>query len=818
VFRNCLIAGLRHLARNRLYAIVSIGGLSVGLCVALLAALILRNQYSYDHFVPGYDRTYALIAELRNPGLRTEYRTLTQVRLAAPLALAYPQIEAVTRAVDQAVRVRHGRQSARETVYWVDANFFDALPLKVLAGDVRTALRSPDGVVLSRSYARKYFGQDAPLGETLEVGAGAMVVRAIIEDMPPNGTHLQRDILAAGIASNSRTTQSERDPANQGDQLQWIHGLTYVRLKPGASIEALRAAMPAFLERTWPRANGFSVRFVRIDRLNTFEPMNPGFGSRMTMFGILGAVVLLIAGANFVNLLTTRSVRRAREVAIRKLAGAGRGTLIAQFLGETLLHALVAAVLALAMTEWLLPYVNAFLDAGATLDYVREPGFVLALLAVAIALGTLAGSYPAFVVSAFRPAPVLRAGSAGVGSSPRLRRALVTLQFALLISLAICAGIVQRQRSFATNEALRLDADQVLLVMIGRESALIDELRKLPGVLSATRTGLHFLGTRGFRSFGAMSIGGIPVPGRGEVRVNWSPLDYDVFDFYGVQPLAGELPKTGSPATRRFSPDSIVLNETAARRLGITDFKAAIGSTLPGAGPPMPDYVRDAAAAPTPRPPSDAVIAAVVPDFSLDSVEEVIPPVVYYQSSAEMGLVHLRLKGREIPETLKAIDALWIRTASGASGVPEPPLRFFLDELVQGHYLTMLRQAQTFGIAAGIALLLACVGLFALTAATAERCTREIGIRKALGAQTATIVRLLLWQFATPVLWALLIAWPVSYWVMHRWLEGFAYRTTIPWWLVPITIGVALAIATSTVIAQAVRVARTRPVEALRHE
>jgi putative ABC transport system permease protein len=315
-----------------------------------------------------------------------------------------------------------------------------------------------------------------------------------------------------------------------------------------------------------------------------------------------------------------------------------------------------------------------------------------------------------------------------------------------------------------------------------------------------------------------MSIGGIPVPGREMVRVNWSPLDYDAFDFYGVRPLAGELPKAGLSATQRFSRDSIVLNETAARRLGLNDFKAAIGRKLPGAGPPTPDYARGVTTSSAPPPPSDGVIDAVVPDFSLNSVEEAIPPTIYYQSPAEMGLVNLRLKGREIPETLKAIDALWIRTASSASGVLEPPMRFFLDELVQGLYLTMLRQAQAFGIGAGIALLLACIGLVALTAATAERCTREIGIRKALGAQTATIVRLLLWQFVRPVLWALLIAWPVSYWVMHRWLEGFAYRTTIPWWLVPVTIGVALAIATSTVIAQAVRVARTHPVEALRHE
>ena len=502
MFRSCLNSALRHLARNRLYAIIGIGGLSVGMCISLLAVLILRNEYTYDHFIPGYDRTYAMIPVFKNSGLRTEFAMQTQVRFAAQLALTFPQIEATTRALNRTLQVRHGNQSTREVVYSVDTNFLDTLPMKLVAGDARTALRTPDGVVLSRQYARKLFGQDAPIGESLQVGASQMIVRGIIDDPPPNASDVQRDILAAGIANSSRISQIEHDPRSQGDDLNWNGGLTYLRLKPGASIDEIRARFPEFRKRVWPRADKDTVQFVRIDRLNTLEPMHPGFSGRMTMFGAVGVAVLFIAGANFVNLLTTRSVRRAREVAIRKLAGAGRGTLIVQFLSEAILQALIPALIALALTEWLLPQVNAFSrhrrDPGlcpralvrthATRDSLCawRPGRKLSCLR-----GDLSARHRCCVEAAWdRGKPLVF--SARAGDAP--------------VRTAALTGYLCRHRAatagLRAGEALRLNADQVLIVSVRRENrfvpALFDELRKFPGVLNSTRTGGHFSAREAF--------------------------------------------------------------------------------------------------------------------------------------------------------------------------------------------------------------------------------------------------------------------------------------------------------------------------------
>ena len=462
MFRSSLAAAIRHLSRSRLYTAISVIGLAVGLCTALLAALVIHNQYSYDHFVPGYERTYSLQLVLSPPGQTRVYLGVTTLRTAGQLRQEFPQVEGTSRVLSESTVVENSHQKSTETVYWADPSLPDVLPLPGYAGDLAAALRAPDGLVLSHSYARRLFGRDAPLGETLVVGGHRMVVRAVMQDSPPNGTHLQRDIIAAGVTSFSPTNIKESEAPNKLGDLGLAPGLTYVRLKPGTNVAAFRQALPRLLQSD--PSFLLSLELIRIDRINTHEGMHPAFRGRMTLLGLLGAVVLLIAAVNFVNLQTARSTRRARETAIRALVGASRSTLVAQFLGEALIYASAAAVLAVAFAEWLLPRVNAFLDTGAVLDYGREP-WLLALLAGATLLfGTLAGAWPAFVQSGFRPVNVLRGATAAAAGGAAVRQSLVALQFSLLIALAICAGVVYRQRVFAMSDALRMDRDQVLMI------------------------------------------------------------------------------------------------------------------------------------------------------------------------------------------------------------------------------------------------------------------------------------------------------------------------------------------------------------------
>ncbi len=808
MFRNSLAAAVRHLARNRLYSAISVIGLAIGMCTALLAALVIHNQYSYDHFVPGYERTYIIQTVVSPAGMARQYVGFTPVPLAAQIREEFPQIEAVSNVLESTLPVQYGSQKSKETIYWADPHLAEALPPASFVGDVAAALRTADSLVLSRRAARRFFGSDAPLGQTLLVDGHAMLVRAVIQDSPPNGTHQVRDIMAAAVTDFSPANAKESDAAGRPGYSKLGNvairgGYTYVRFKHGADVAAFRQALPRLLELCGlgSYSHLLSLELMRVDRINTDAGMHPGFRGRMLLLGILGAVVVLIAAVNFVNLQTARSALRARESAIRTLAGASPRTLIMQFLGEALIYAACAALLAIGLAEWLLPRVNAFLDTGAALDYGHEPGLIGALVAATLLLALLAGAWPAFVQSGFRPVKVLR-GGAIVSGGAAIRQGLVALQFALLIALAICAAVVYRQRQFAAQDGLHLNHDQVLWVYAPgpHGAAFVDELRKLPGVRSLTRSTVGFLGSCCFM----MAVVFANQRTRnGDVAFNKVGLDFDLFDFYGIAPLSGRLPSANGVSARITDTDYVVLNETAARKFGFGSPRQALGKSIPIAAPE---------AANMPGKPEQSTVLAVVPDFSF-AVTQAVPPTAFFQQSGGLDLISARLSGREVPETLTAIDALWRRL-----GNPDAPRRAFLDQQVQQEYLGMLRESQAFGICALLAVALSCIGLFALTSATAERRTKEIGIRKALGADTNDIVRLLLWQFSKPILWGSLLAWPVSALVMRRWLSGFAQHIEIPLWLFPVAALLALIVALATVSAQSLLVARAPPVAALRYE
>lgn len=810
MFRNCLAAALRHLTRNRLHALISVAGLAVGMCTALMAALLLRNQYGYDRELPGHERVWNAMGVFSPPGMAPQYRTLTPLPLAERLRGRLPEVEAISRVIDGSHRIEYDGRRWRERVHWADAEFFKALPLRTYAGDGTATLREADGLILSRSMARRFFGSDTPMGATLLIDGHPMTVRALVEDPLPNATHEARNIIASATASFSPATVQDAEVARSGQSYYAIDsGYTYIRLKAGASVDRLRREVATLTAPPEGIPAMISTQLVRVDRMNTHEGLHPGFGSRMRMLATLGAVVLLIAGLNFVNLQTARSVTRAREVAVRKAAGASRGVLLLQFLGESIVHALAAALLALALAEWLLPHVNAFLETGARLDYWREPGIAGWLLAAAVLLGVVAGAWPAFVQSGFRPLTVLRgAGVLGHGAG-LLRQVLVALQFALLIALAICAGVVFQQREFALREALRMDTDQVLIMnapvgLKASDAAFDTELLKLPGVRGMTRADLAFVGTAGFAGMGGISMGTTQTRTGESISLSFVGVDLSLFDFYGIKPQAGKLPQQGEHSRPAAQTMDVVLNETALRKFQLGPPAAAIGQTLPMSPPGLQT---------APESPASAKVLAVVPDFSLSPVSEAVQPTVYYQPPSPPQLANVRLSGSAIPETLAAIDALWKRT-----GNEETPVRRFVSEQMEDNYRNVLRESQAFALCALIALVLSCIGLFSLTAAAAERRTKEIGIRKALGADAGNVLQLLLWQFSRPVLWANLIAWPAAAWIMHRWLEGFAYHIELPLWLFPLATVIALLVALATVSGHALLVARAKPVLALRHD
>jgi putative ABC transport system permease protein len=662
--------------------------------------------------------------------------------------------------------------------------------LPLVAGDPGSALSRPDAVVLPRSIARKYFGEDAPLGKTLLLdGREPFTVSAVVEDLPANGTHLASGIFLSTLSSRSSLQRADRLPANVPGSPIGFGTNTYLRLAAGASAQDLQQAMPAVVEELFSRPPAdwtIALNVLRMDGLNTDPGLNPGTSGKLLTMLVVGFGVLLIASVNFVNLLTARSLRRAPEVGLRKLAGAPRGVLVVQFLGESIACVILAMLMGMALTELLLPHANAALNTGMDFGYWREPGTMAMIALTVIVLGILAGAWPALAMSAFPLLRVVKGGAIPSVGAGVLRQGLVTLQFAILIGLVIAAGVVWQQRLYATGDAVQVNIDQMLLIRAPC-SAFATEVARLPGVRGVACSDHGITG--GFSIMTMKSRDGI------EQLVFLSQVSPGMFDLYGVRPLAGKL--QGGPGGTYY-----VLNETAARRLGYADTSLVVGTALPAAGRPG-------------QGPADHEVIGVVPDFSLTSVERSIEAMAYVVNSGDPGfnLVNVRLTGQQVPETLAAIDALWER-----SGARDPISRTFLEDYIQRLYESMLRQAQVFAGISLLAVLLACLGLFGLAASIAERRTKEIGIRKALGANTGDVLGLLLWQFSKPVLWANLIAWPVAGYLMHRWLAGFAYRIDLPLWLFPAAAVAALLIALTTVSVYSVRVARSKPVAALRYE
>jgi putative ABC transport system permease protein len=808
VLHNYIAVALRNIARNPLYAAISVFGLAVGLGAAFLAALIIHSEYHYDQFIPGFERIYLLVQVGSRPRVPREYSETTSSLAARNIELHARGVEAVARtSAWSEVYLRHGTLEAKEPALEVDPAFFRIVSFPVVAGNLTTALARPDGLVVTRSLARKYFGREDVLGQTVMLGREhPLVVTAVIEDLPQSQFNAQA--FLSGLASYSFLATNDRATWNTEDSPYMLNSVrTFVRLSPQAgALQRFEQSLPEVTRHTWTRKPPnqlFELEPVRLDDVHAYSPLNPGLRPRMLLTSVVGVLILLVSCINFVNLITARSATRAKEVAVRKTAGASRAMLVLQFVGESFVYVALATALGLALVEWLLPYVSALFESKITTAWWQHPQLLAWAAAGVVLLAVVVGLYPGFVLSSFRPVGVFKGMNGDTRLANRIRQLLVTLQFAVLIGLMIVAGVVWKQREFATSEALRLNTDQMLVVRAPCQAALMDAFRRLPGIRTAACSGEHLLGR--------LSVGGeVNRPGGENVSVSYVATERRVLEEYDIRTLAGTLNPVES-ASDESAPElpwsGYTINESALRKLGFRSAGAAIGQPLRALHNSLsPEGIKTST--------EEKPIVAVVPDFSFVSVEQPIRPTIYYAPAPdERALIHLKLAGAAIPATLEAIDRAWRE-----HGDNRPIDRFFTSEHIRRLYASMLRQASAFAVFCGVALLLACLGLVGLASSVAERRTREIGVRKAMGAGDADIVRLLLWQFGKPVLWANLIAWPVAGYLMNRWLQGFAYHIELQPVLFVGAAAVTLGIALLTVSAHSIIVARAKPVVALRYE
>jgi putative ABC transport system permease protein len=809
MFRNYLIAAWRNARRERLHAAINVAGLALGLAAAILIGLFVRDELSYDQFLAGHDRVFRVSTRLGVPGRTPVWEAAAPEHTGPALALDFPEFEGVARLDADRVGVRHGEVEALERIAWADPAFLSVIGLPVIAGDAATALDAPDSVVLTRGMARKYFGTDTPIGATLELSRiHPMRVTAVIEDLPSN-THLDIAILVSGRAPFSDLATEDATTPKPGTV--GFSGSVYVRLRPGVEPAALSARLADFVPRHFPPSDGGDPQqeatlTLSLDPVTGIHLLSEtigemkGGGSVATVIAmsVVALLILAIASINFINLMTARAARRAIEVGIRKAHGATQPQLVVQFLGEAVAFAAIAGTLAIALVEIVLPWFNGFLDRKIGFAYWHDPVLAGAIVLLVLIVGAGAGFYPALVLAGFRPAVALKGRRGGAGGG-KLRQVLVVLQFAISIGLAVSTLVIVRQTAFATGESLRFDKDQVLMVQgaEGCGDAFRDSVAALPGVRGVTCSRAAPL------DFSTGDSTAHLADGR-EVAFNRTPIDFGFFELYGLHPLAGrsfDRARPGDAVPAEADGNSlvpVVINEAAARVLGAGGVPAALGQEFTMGG------IRSV--------PIPTQVIGVVADFPIGSIRQAVEPTVFFVDPTAWGLFAAKLDGRRVPETVTAIDRLWAGT------VNRPIRRFFLDAKIEEQYRDIERQGRLFAGFATVALLIGCLGLFGLSAFTAEQRTKEIGIRKAMGANRLDIVKLLVWQFLKPVLIANLLAWPVAWWFMRRWLDGFAYRIELgPTVFVAAGAG-ALVIAVLTTAGHAYQVARARPVMALRDE
>lgn len=799
---NYLVLAMRNLARNRIYAFINILGLAVSISACMLIYLYVQSEENFDRGWANYDRIYRINNTIYLNGMADPF-ALGSFGMAPSLQNTCPQVENAVRLMPV------GKQTVRfnekifneEELYFVDADFFKVFNYQFIAGDPLTALQEPGSIVLSAEMAAKYFGDSPAVGQILQFPRKTYTVRGVIRTQPES--HIKVNAL---LSINSLEPQF-----TQVYMQDWFRvcAYTYVKLKPNHSATDFNTTLAQWYNQhiaPWIKQEGLQARVsyhlqpvADIHFSTEWQYDIPGASNRtyLYIFGVVGAFLLVIAAINYMNLAIATSTRRAKEVGIRKAAGASQLQLIIQFMGESLLLTLFSIVLALALTEVLLPFFNALTNKNFSLaDFQSFSwGFITMLGLVLLFMAVAGGLYPAIVLARFQPAEVLR-GLAAIGSNRTIiRKTLVIAQFTLSIAVLLGTLVVYGQMQYMKNKPLGFAKAQTVAVKFyGTDTTLV---RKLPAFKQELL---------GYASIEKVSVSG-HVPGNktgrllmnveqangqlAEKAINLAVVDADFFSTLGIPILQGRAFRQDFPADTA----TYIINEAAARTFGWANPLGKKLTTGVGNG-----------AAP-------GQVIGVVKDYHYTSLHSDIEPLVFLLSQEPFGFVLLRLKNENITETMDYIATKW------KAFDPHHPMEFFyLDDNFNKLYQKEEKLLAVFAYFAGLTIFISCLGLFGLASYTIVRRTKEIGIRKVMGAGEFQIVALLVKEFTILVGIAALIAFPPSYYLLNQWLQDFAYRIEPAPQHFIISGLLSLLVACIAVGSVAWRAARANPILALRYE
>jgi putative ABC transport system permease protein len=789
---------LRNLGKSKAFSFINILGLTVGLTCCLLMVLYIRHELSYDDFQKNGDRMARVIMEYSEGGSVMK-GNFTSTKVAPAFKRNFPEIE-------QAVRMYEGTRVIRyqdklfdeKSFMYADSTFFDMFSFQLLKGNPQYALSGPNVVLFTQSAAKKYFGNDDPIGKIIKVGSNETPyqVTGVIEDCPSN-SQIKYDFLAS-FSSLGVTQEDTYWDANY---------TTYLLLKDKSSIASLQAKIPGFMKKEMATTmTGGDYINYKLEPFKSIHLHSPYAGfepnSSITYIYIIGIVALLIlaiACFTYVNLSTARSMERAKEVGIRKVSGAYKKQIFWQFIGESMILSVISLLLSFGLAALLLSSFNHLADRQLSLSSMFSPFIIGFSLLIILCISLAAGSYPALILSGFQPVKVLKGAFKNTGSGLWLRKTLIIFQFAISAFLIVATFIIQNQLHYIQTKNLGYNKDHIVVLPLDQKMTAIlntikSEFKMNPDVLSLTKAN-----NEPINIVSGYSMSREDQVGKGGITVNANVVDEDFIKTIGATIIAGtdfteqDSKDVLEPTEQDKKKYHYILNESAAKALGWTPEEAIgkkmfLGEQRPG------------------------VVKGVVKDFNFSSFHDPIKPLVLFNEPWGGSLL-VKLSGKHLPQTLAFLESKWKQL------IQHRPFEYrFLDDDYNKLYQSEIRLGKVLNIFATIAILLAALGLFGLSAYSIQQRTKEIGIRKVLGASVPNVITLLSKDFLSLVIVASIIAFPIAWWVMNQWLQDFVYRVSIGWWIFLIAGIIAIIITLLTVSFLAVKAAVANPVNSLRSE
>ena len=802
MIRNYLKQTWRSLVKNKTYSFLNIIGLAVGLTCFSLIALWVNDELSYDKFNTNYDRIVRLTGiEKREAGISES--AVSSAPMAKALKNDYAEIENTVRFDMREEIIEHnGQQILEPGILITDPSIFGIFSYKLTNGDVASVLKEPYTIVLTQSTAKKYFGEKDPIGQTLLIymndstGRGAnYTVTGLMPD-PPKNAHFTFNILAS-----FKTVEVANPDVLTVDGWGDASYYTYLLLKKGVDQKAFSNKISQFyakyigdLFETWRPIYFYKLQPLRDIHLRSnlqYELAPTGNAKQVYIFSTIAVFILLLAGINYTNLATARSVSRAKEVGVKKVVGAGKRQLLTQYLFESVATAILAFIFSLVISAFLQPFFYKLTDKDLSL--LSFPMLLVFLLAVTIFLGLLSGIYPAIILSGFKPIGILKGAFKSSGKGILLRKSLVVTQFVITLVLVTGIIIIYTQMSYIKNKDLGYNKDELLFLRVHGNTDVINgygafknDILSNP-IISGAATSNSLLGSLGSGGSETVDISGNPL----QVNTSRLRVDADYLNVHGIKLLAGENFGIHA-ATDSIRP--VILNENAIKTFGWKNAEAAIGKPFKMGG-------------------QQGKVIGVVKDFHFNTLQQLISPLAIYPSGERFSRITLKADISKLPQTKAWLEKTWKKN------FPSALLDYsFSDEVFEEQYRAEDKFSKIFLYFSILSLMIACLGLYGLISFTTSQKIKEIGIRKVLGASANGIAAMLSGGFLKLVLLACVIAMPVAGYVMSKWLEDFAYRTNISWWMFGAAGILVLLVALVTVSFEAIKAAIANPVKSLRTE